>query len=329
MIISADSHVADVVVSYSSHDRQRVVQIVEYLESMGVNIWRDDNEILGGKSYGPEIVSAIRQSKVLLLMCSNASMASKNVKQEIQIAWNYGVSYLPLLLEQICYPEQVEYWLTGWEWIEILDRPFEYWSDQVTEALLAFGVSITSHQKSTIISPKSSSLLPGLEGLWSIAGFTDRIWPIPADCEPISGLRDLGAPQEHMKHSFPLGSRVRLVIESDYNAYLLLLDLGTSGAIYCLCPSKFAPDTRIAKGRNYLPQEGAPYQAFEVFGGVGREHLLAIISYEPLNLNWMPKENTNSVLVVDSSNIEILLTKLRLLDGNQWIALSTYFDVTR
>src|SRR4051812_23943312 len=97
------------------------------LEGAGVRIWRDQDQILGGENYGPKIVNGIRTAKVLLLACSDASMRSKNVKQEIQLAWTYDIPYLPLLLERTAFPEQVEYWLSGSQWIEVLDRPTETW----------------------------------------------------------------------------------------------------------------------------------------------------------------------------------------------------------
>ena len=121
---------ADVFVSYASRDVDRVVSIVKQLESAGVTVWRDRERILGGDNYGPEIVEAIERSKVLMLMCSAASMRSRNVKQEIQVAWHYGRPYLPLLLDGTLgrsYPKQVQYWLEGCQWIDVLDRPPPEW----------------------------------------------------------------------------------------------------------------------------------------------------------------------------------------------------------
>ena len=65
---------ADVFVSYASRDVDRVVPIVAQLESAGVSVWRDQEQILGGGNYGPEIVEAIERSEVLMLMCSAATM---------------------------------------------------------------------------------------------------------------------------------------------------------------------------------------------------------------------------------------------------------------
>jgi len=320
-----------VFLSYSRQDRERVIGVARYLENAGVFVWRDGKEILGGQNYGPRIVHGIKHSKVLILMCSNAAMSSKNVKQEIQLAWKYNLSYLPLLLEPISFPEQVEYWLEGWQWIEILSRPYDQWLPEVLKALAASDVT---SETPTWLSAETKVMLrppvPGLGGLWAMASFTDRIWPLPAHNAPQgtrSSLRDLGASQEHVQHGFRLGDRIRLAIESEREAHLLLLDQGTSGKIYCLCPSNFAPNTQLAKGCTFLPQKGTAYEAFEVSGKRGREQLLAILTDESLGLDWKPSDPSTPARVLDQADIDELLDCLKGLPGDSWLALSTYFDI--
>jgi hypothetical protein len=325
---------ADVFISYASRDRERVREIAEQLQSAGVSLWRDENDILGGENYGPKIVEGIKNCKVLLLACTDASMRSKNVKQEIQLAWNYGRPYIPLLIEPLdTYPEQVQYWLEGCQWLEVLDHRAEEWLPGVLRSLAAAGAACKV-PASTVSEPAVPAAFAsdGLKGLFLLARFTDQIWPVPADRvhrEKEHGVfRDLGAPQEDVKHKLPLGSRVCLAIESENPGQLLLLDVGTSGRIYCLCPSAFAEQTRLEAGRSYLPQQDARYEAFEVLGKPGREHLLAIITDEPLGLDWMPTDRETPARVLSADDIDTLLGRLHQLEGNRWRALSTYFDVT-
>src|SRR5713101_8482671 len=103
----------EVFISYSAQDRDRVLAIDDQLEAAGVSVWVDRHKIPGGGQYGPEIVSALKACKVLALLCSAHSLSSRNVKQEIQIAWKYERPYLPLLLEPVTIPEQFLYWLEG------------------------------------------------------------------------------------------------------------------------------------------------------------------------------------------------------------------------
>lgn len=328
----------EIFISYSSQDRQQVLQIAEHLEVSGLHVWIDRNRIPGGTNYGPEIVRGIKECQVLMLMCSDNSMRSKNVKQEIQLAWKYSKLYLPLLLEPISFSEQVEYWLEGWQWIEVLDFPTEKWLPQVLNALANAGIQSRlkghSNDKPLITDDtqaKPVQLVKGLEGLLGVASYTDQVWPMPANrvhrgiTSPAT--RGLGAPQDDLQHGFRIGGRVCLAIESDREGYLLLLDEGPEGIIYCLCPSWFAPDTHLRAGRSYMPQEGSRYDSFIVTGEPGREHLLAIISEEPLGLDWMPSEPNTPTRTLSQDDINTLLQTLQDMEGDRWVALSTYFDV--
>jgi len=324
---------AEVFISYSSRDRERVIEIVSQLESAGVSVWVDRDKIEGGMIYGPKIVRGIKDCKVLMLMCTDASMRSRNVTQEILIAWKHERCLLPLLLEQTSYSEQLEYWLEGRQWIEVMNYPTKQWLPRVLRSLTYVGVQCHSVSQVDIHAPivQPTRLHQGWNGLLSVAKFTDQIWPVPADCvqrgTTRSALRGLGAPQDGVQRVYQLGSRVCLAIESDREGHLLLLDKGPEGILYCLCPSFFAHDTHLRPGRTYLPQERSRYDSFVITGKPGREELLAVITDEPLGLDWMPTDPKIPARVLTPADIDTLLALLRDLQEGRWTALSTYFDL--
>jgi hypothetical protein len=284
-----------------------------------------------------ETIRAIKQCKVVLLLCSDAALQSNAVKQDLQLAWSHERSYLPLLIERIDFAEQAEYWLEGSRWIEATAEPPDHWLSQTLQSLSQSGVRFHDTELPTLTAGQTVHPIPltrldrSLQSLRRIARFTDRIWPLPAAARPRSAnpaaIRGLGAPQEDAQHGYPLGSRVRLAIESDREGHLLLLDEGPEGIIYCLCPSHFAPETRLQPGCNLLPQRGARYDSFVVTGKPGREHLLAIVSDEPLGLEWLPDNPRSPARVLSRDDVSTLLARLRGLDDHRWTALSTYFDV--
>lgn len=323
-----DPAAAEVVISNSARDRDRALEVADLLGRAGVFVRLAPD----AKGPGPEADQAVGACKVLVVMCSDAAVRSGAVGQQLRLAWKYGRPYLPLLLEPTAYPEQLEYWLDGRECFRIFGHPTEDWLPLVLQALALAGVRTAD--ESELGGPAACPLVwprPGLEGLRAVARFTDRIWPVPAGrthhSAPGPILRDLGAVQDELQHGHPLGGRVRLAIELDQPAHLLLLDEGTSGKVYCLCPSAFAPDTRLATGRSYLPQAGSRHEAFLISGRPGREHLLALVTEEPLGLDWMPTDPKAPARVLDRADIDALLARLRDLDANRWTALSTYFDV--
>ena len=112
-----------VFISYASADRERVLPLVERLETSGVRVWIDREGIHGGANYALEITEgAGRSSAAILLMCSETSLNSRNVKQEIALGWKSTRPYVPLLLEPVTIPGEVEYWLEAAQWISLHHR---------------------------------------------------------------------------------------------------------------------------------------------------------------------------------------------------------------
>jgi len=327
----------DVFISYSSRDHDQVVRIAAALERAGVSVWRDGDEILGGRDYGPEIVHAIERCKVMMLMCSDASMNSRNVHQEIKLAWCYERPYLPLLLDdsiESTYPKQVQYWLEGNQWITVLDQPAEAWMPAIARAVSSLGIVCDGVAEAVVAdAPIVESTRPanGLAGIRAAACYTTDIWPESVDTLQrgrVPGRRGLGAAPTHAQHEYQLGDHLRLSIKSRRQGHLLLLDEGPEGTVYCLCPSLFAPDSRIEIGQTVLPQEDSPYNSFEVSGMPGQERLLAIITDEPLGLDWASVEADTPARIVSEADVDDLLRRLRALGDARWTALSTSFTVT-
>src|SRR6185437_3513857 len=132
-----------VFISYASIDRERVLPLVDRLEQAGVKVWIDRVGIHGGANYAKVISDAVKDASVLVLMTSPASLASRNVRQELALGWRYERSYLPLLLDLVEIPDDLAYWLEGSQWIEVLDRPEHEWLAPTLTALEKVGVAAT------------------------------------------------------------------------------------------------------------------------------------------------------------------------------------------
>ncbi|HEU5424566.1 MAG TPA: TIR domain-containing protein, partial [Nitrolancea sp.] len=141
-------------VSYASSDRDRVLPIIDRLEAAGVPLWVDREGIGGGASYAQEIAEAIAHAAAVLLLCSPASLASRNVKQEIALAWRHERPYLPLLLEPASVPPDLEYWLEGIQWIEVLELGPDVWLPKVLAALERLGFDRAAVKPPPVPSPQ-------------------------------------------------------------------------------------------------------------------------------------------------------------------------------
>jgi TIR domain len=108
------SHAAAYVfLSYASADRERALHLADLLEARGVSVWIDRKSIAGGTSWSAEIVDGIKGCAVLLVLVTPAAVQSRNVHQEVQLAWEHERKLLPVLLERSQLPSAVEYALAG------------------------------------------------------------------------------------------------------------------------------------------------------------------------------------------------------------------------
>jgi serine/threonine protein kinase len=182
--------------------------------------------------------------------------------------------------------------------------------------------------------PGAKPVSPGVvafERFWSHATFTDRIRPLPPESakdERKQQHRGMGAKPKRAQYAYRLGAELCLALDIKRDGHLTLLDEGPEGKIYCLCPSQFAPNTKLESGRIYLPQEAAPHEAFELSGVPGKERLLAIVSDEPLELDWLSNDAEAPARVLSSNDIDSLFARLQQLGEGRWTALSSYFEVT-
>ena len=79
---------AKVFISYSSADRAEVIELKQALESIGFDIWFDQDAILPGGYYAADIATALQDIDVFLLMTSANSIGdtSRNVQGSAEVA---------------------------------------------------------------------------------------------------------------------------------------------------------------------------------------------------------------------------------------------------
>jgi predicted ATPase len=135
MATAARSSAPYVFVSYASIDRAAVVPVVAAIERAGMHVWLDQADIPGGSAYGAVIAEGIRHCLALIVMCTPTALVSRNVKQEIMLAWKYQRTYLPVRLETVIFPPDLEYWLEGAQWIDVFDHPEHVWLPNIMRSL--------------------------------------------------------------------------------------------------------------------------------------------------------------------------------------------------
>lgn len=109
---------ADVFVSYSREDKDRVLDLTAKLRAAGVPLWMDVSGIDGATLWGEEIVNALEKAKVLLLMVTESAVRSHNVTKEVVLASERKGHILPVHLEPTQIPPGLRYPLAGIQHIE-------------------------------------------------------------------------------------------------------------------------------------------------------------------------------------------------------------------
>ena len=123
-----------VFVSYSRKDSETVTNIVARLEGDGLSVWFDCEDIRGGELWRETIVKAIDTAYAFVLMLSPNSVASENVRKEVDLAEGANRHLLPVMLASVELPAKLRYQLAGIQWIEYYRDPVQV----IREALMYF-----------------------------------------------------------------------------------------------------------------------------------------------------------------------------------------------
>ena len=134
---------AEVFISYASKDRKRILDLVDRLESADISVWIDQMSIEGATMWSEEIVSAIRNCKVLILAISGNSADSKNVVKELALASEGHKNILPVYLESAEIPGSMAYQLAGIQRVEFFEGDEEVGQQSVIRALAKLGVTVS------------------------------------------------------------------------------------------------------------------------------------------------------------------------------------------
>ena len=110
---------AEVFISYSSYDRDRVMPVVESLRSSGISVWVDEGNIHAADLWSEQIVQAIADCRVMVVMLSQNSTDSHNVVKEVMLASEQKKALLPVYLEPANIPAKLQYQLAGIQHLEL------------------------------------------------------------------------------------------------------------------------------------------------------------------------------------------------------------------
>jgi hypothetical protein len=126
-------------ISYSHSDTEFTDVLTKNLEQTGYDVWLDHTDIKTGAHWDDEIVRGLNSSEIFLVVLSNKSITSQNVKDEIGYALDHNKQILPILLETC----EVPFRLSRVQYVDFTKLKFEEGIQNILTILKSF----TSNQE--------------------------------------------------------------------------------------------------------------------------------------------------------------------------------------
>jgi hypothetical protein len=114
-----------VFISHSSKDKTIADAICARLQEQNITCWIAHRDIVSSTEYAGAIVEAINESSVFVLVFSANSNRSKDVRNELNLAFKKGLPIIPFRIEDVQPSEDAAYYLSALDWLDAFMPPLE------------------------------------------------------------------------------------------------------------------------------------------------------------------------------------------------------------
>ena len=129
--LPGDDQARPVFVSYATADRKQALAVCKAIERRGLKCWISTRDVEPGENYQESIVRALRNSRAMVLVFSDAANNSDEIKKELSLASRYRIPVMALRIEDVEPSDAFAYELSTRQWIDA----FESW-DKSIDALV-------------------------------------------------------------------------------------------------------------------------------------------------------------------------------------------------
>lgn len=128
---------SDIFISYARADHAVVDEFRSALTSAGLPVWVDVGALRGGERWRVEIARALKASKVVVLICSKASFASRYVHDEMAVAdaADPRPVIVPVFVEPVEITDELELMIRARHWVDLTQVPRAEWSNRLVAEL--------------------------------------------------------------------------------------------------------------------------------------------------------------------------------------------------
>lgn len=164
-----------VFISYASLDRAAAEHVRELIESKGIPCWIAPRDISPGKEYGEEIIRAIEDASVLVLVFSENANASRHVVNEVSRAFSKNKMIMPIRIQDATPAKCLELFVSSSHWVDAWSEPLENRIERIAAAI---------RESAGLSQPGSAAGTP----VPQCARATVWTWPLIAGLAAVAGV---------------------------------------------------------------------------------------------------------------------------------------------
>jgi TolB-like protein/tetratricopeptide (TPR) repeat protein len=171
---TASTNVRTVFISYASQDAAVANAVVGILEGAGLACWIAPRDVVPGALYAGEIIRAINESSLVVMVLSAHSVASPHVGKELERASSKRRRIIALRTDAALLPHDFEYFLGESQWIDAGTGSIESAAAKLAKAVrhhLGSGLEDATSASQTLFRARHNAVTtdPPTESLPSIA----------------------------------------------------------------------------------------------------------------------------------------------------------------
>lgn len=108
----------DVFISYSSKNAKYAKKIYEMFEGSGIKCWMDESSIGTARVFSEEISEGLKNSKILVLVCSKDAQDSEYVNTEVGTAFFDDMPIIAFKIDDWIPTDDLKFYLKNTQWLD-------------------------------------------------------------------------------------------------------------------------------------------------------------------------------------------------------------------
>ncbi|MGD0170819.1 MAG: TIR domain-containing protein [Halobacteriota archaeon] len=113
----------NIFISYSSKNKAIADAVCHKLEERKMKCWIAPRDILPGANYAEELINAIDNSKLFVLIFSKDSNQSQHVLRECERAVSHGIPIVPFRISDVLPGAALQYFIGPQHWLDAITEP--------------------------------------------------------------------------------------------------------------------------------------------------------------------------------------------------------------